>query len=164
MSPRFLQRFVWPACAALAALGLSLWALFTWDVNNLPATVPAGSMTFGIVVSGFVATQRNMLLTMTGAEVLLFAVRTGLYKDVIGYLMDCIRVSLLLVALSCAGLFISTYKPDPPWAEVWLCIMASHISLIAWLIIRNEKLVARIVMRYLEEQKSEELEQHVDWR
>ena len=105
-------------------------------------------MTFGVVVSGFVATQRNMLLTMSGAEVLRFAVRTGYHEDVINYLMDCIRAGMLITTVSLSGLFIP--KNSLLWG-IWLPSLAGAIVLVVCLLIRNEILVSRIVRHYLEE-------------
>ena len=90
MTPALLQR-TWPIAMAILGIAAAALVVATCNLGPLPVSVPAASMTFGIVVSGFVATQRNMLLTMSGAEVLQFAVRTGYHKEVIRYLMGCCR-------------------------------------------------------------------------
>ena len=106
-------------------------------------------MTFGIVVSGFVATQRNMLLSMNGAQVLRFAARTGFYQDVLAYLMDCIQAGLIVTAVSLAGVFLHDYSH---LSVAWLPLLAGGITLVVCLVFRNERLMGRIVHRFLEEQ------------
>ena len=90
---------------AILVAAVSLLAVTQCGPGTLPIALPAATMTFGVVVSGFVATQRNMLLTMSGAEVLRFAVERGYHNDVISYLMDCIRAGLLIIAISLSGFF-----------------------------------------------------------
>ena len=149
MTPRRQQR-IWPFAVAVIVGALAAYVVVLCEIGSFPFTIPAATMTFGIVVSGFVATQRNMLLTMSGAEVLRFAVRTGLHKDVLSYLMDCIGAGLFVTGLSLVGFFLS--ENDLLWA-IWVAILTGSIALVICLIIRNEILVALIVRRFLEEQE-----------
>ena len=150
MTPARWQR-TWPIFVAILAVVGATGVVIQCKVGPFPIALPAATMTFGIVVSGFVATQRNMLLTMSGTEVLRFAVRTGYHQDVIAYLVDCIRAGLLVTAISLAGLFIGTNTLL--WA-IWLSAMSGGVVLVICLMIRNEALVTRMIHRFLEENNS----------
>lgn len=147
MTPAMMQR-AWPFGLAIIAAGVAAFVAAECLVEPLPVALPAGTMTFGVVVSGFVATQRNMLLTMSGAEVLRFAVRAGFYRDVMAYFADGIRAGLFVTTVSLTGFFIGTN--NTLWV-VWLSIQAGGVTLVVCLIARNEILVRRMVSRYLEE-------------
>ena len=148
MTPARCQR-LWPLLAAAVVIGVTAFAIARCELGPFPIALPAATMTFGIVASGFVATQRNMLLGMRGAEVLRFAAKTGFYEDVLAYLMDCIQAGLVVTALSLAGIFLSTYSH---LSVVWLPLLAGGITLVVCLVFRNERLMGRIVHRFLEEQ------------
>ena len=148
MTPALVQR-IWPYVAALlVAVGMAVVVL-RCSLGPFPIALPAATMTFGVVVSGFVATQRNMLLTMSGAEVLAFAVSRGYHRDVLAYLMDGIRAGLLVTSISLFGFFIGSNSTL--WA-VWLCSLAGGVALVVCLIARNEILITRMVEHYLEDQ------------
>ena len=134
---------------AIVAAAASAIAVFLYEIGPIPIALPATTMTFGVVVSGFVATQRNMLLTMSGADVLRFAVRTGYHQDVINYLMDGIRAGLLVTVVSLLGFFVP--EKSRLW-DVWLPSLTATVVLVICLLIRNEGLVTRMVSRFLEEQ------------
>ena len=150
MTPALLQR-IWPFVAAIVVTAGVTFVVVQCRNEPFPIAVPAATMTFGIVVSGFVATQRNMLLTMSGAAVLRFAARTGYYQAVLAYLMDCIRAGLLVTVISLAGFLLG--KNDLLWA-IWLPLLAGSITLVICSIVRSEMLVARMVRRFIEEQGS----------
>ncbi len=71
----------------LAAFAAAATAVFASGSEPFPQAPAAGTMTFGVVVAGFTATQRNMLLGMGGARVLRFAGHTGYCQNVLRYLM-----------------------------------------------------------------------------
>ena len=152
MNPAQRQRLLYPSLAAIAAVAASSLVFVRCEVESLPIALPVGALTFGVVVSGFVATQRNMLLTMTGSEVLRFAVRTGFYTDVIDYLMDGIRLGLAMMGAACVGVFVLASAELAFLQEAWLSLFAGLTVATIWTIGRNEILVARMVTRYMEGQ------------
>ena len=107
-------------------------------------------MTFGIVVAGFAATQRNMLLGLGGSRVMRFAVRTGYYDDILAYLMDCVYAGIGVSVVSVAGFFLG--DSALPWS-LWLVVLTGSISLVLALTLRNEIMIVRIIKRFMEEQK-----------
>ena len=115
---------------------LVAWILYD-HMLVLSATVFASTMTLGFVVAGFMATHRNMLLSMQGTTVIAFATRTGYGRDVLTYLGQSIWGGLVLTAVSAMHLLL----PAGWGQEVFASLM------------RNEVLMARIFARWMEDQK-----------
>ena len=119
--------------------------------SPLPLSVSAGAMALGMIVSGFTATQRNMLLNMGGSRVLRYAAVTGYYHDVLAYLAHCIYAGLAVTLLSLIGIFV---VDQARWiCIVWLSFWSGSIVLTVALLFRNEALMARIFLKFMEEQK-----------
>ena len=89
------------------------------------------------------------MLTMGGASVLRYAVRTGFYKDVLAYLAECIGAGLVVTGISITGFFLG--KSVLGWS-IWLSFLGGAVSLVVCLMIRNERLMFRIIQRFLEDQ------------
>lgn len=131
-----------------AIVGISV-GIFTFGFGRVPDSkaLPAVTMTFGIVVAGFTATQRNMLLGMRGASVLRFLSKTGYYIDVLDYLMQCVYSALLISALSVVGFFLGC---DTLLWNAWIVVMTFAVTLVLAMIWRNEMLMSRIIKRFME--------------
>ena len=149
MTPAQFQR-TWPAFGGVLLTGITATVIILVDFKVPSIAIPAATMTFGVVVSGFAATQRNMLLTMHGSEVLAFAARTGYYRDILAYFMDGIRAGLLVTSISLFGFF--TIIESFLW-YIWLPCVVGGASLVVGVIARNEILVGRLVHHYLREQE-----------
>lgn len=122
---------------------------YIYEIQPFPKTLSAGTMTFGVVVAGFAATQRNMLLGMRGSSVLKFAVRTGFHDSVLAYLMHCVYAGLGVSVVSVVGFFVNS---NPLYWSVWFAFLIGSIALVIALILRNEILMVRIVKRFMEDQ------------
>ena len=122
---------------------------YIYEIQPFPKALSAGTMTFGVVVAGFAATQRNMLLGMRGSSVLKFAVRTGFHDSVLAYLMHCVYAGLAVSVVSVVGFFINS---NPLYWSVWFALLIGSIALVIALILRNEILMVRIVKRFMEDQ------------
>lgn len=122
---------------------------YIYEIQPFPKALSAGTMTFGVVVAGFAATQRNMLLGMRGSSVLKFAVRTGFHDSVLAYLMHCVYAGLAVSVVSVVGFFINS---NPLYWSVWFAFLIGSIALVIALILRNEILMVRIVKRFMEDQ------------
>lgn len=131
-------------------LGVATGAIaYIYEIQPFPKALSAGTMTFGVVVAGFAATQRNMLLGMRGSSVLKFAVRTGFHDSVLAYLMHCVYAGLVVSVVSVVGFFINS---NPLYWSVWFALLIGSIALVIALILRNEILMVRIVKRFMEDQ------------
>ena len=142
---------VWPRVAAAAAVLAAGAAVLTLGGPPKSASLPIGALTFGIVTSGFVATQRNMFLSMSGARVIRFAVRTGYHEGVLSYLRSCIRGGLLVTLASLIGLLLSGGAWAWAW-NAWVVLTVGLVTLTVCLVARSEMLMERISSRFLEEQ------------
>ena len=137
-----------PLCAAVIATVIAAVAVFVFDFGPVSKSLPVGTMTFGIVTSGFAATQRNMLLGMRGSTVLRVAQRTGYHHDILAYLMHCAYAGLSVSGVSVVGFFIS----DVPLAwSVWTVLVTFTVVLVLALTVRNEWLMSRVIARFLED-------------
>ena len=124
---------------------------FASKIPPVSGVLCAGTMTLGVVVAGFTATQRNMLLSMGGSRVMRFAADTTYYRDVLTYLVQCIYASLFVVVISLIGAFIT--KEMGVW-RYWLAFWSGSVFLLLALMIRNELLMSRIFSRFMEGQSS----------
>ncbi len=138
-----------PLLIAIIAVAVAAFVTFTCEIGPLSKSLAAGAMTFGIVVAGFAATQRNMLLGMSGSSVLRFAVRTGLHNHVLAYLMHCVYAGLFVSLVSVTGFFLGN---NALLWSLWLIILTGSIALVLALMMRNEIMIVRIVKRFMEEQ------------
>ncbi len=148
MSARAERLF--PILAGIGAAAVAAVVAFVCEIGPLPKPLAAGTMTLGIVVAGFTATQRNMLLGMSGSTVLQFAARTGYYRDVLDYLMHSVYAGIAVSLVSLIGFFLG--NSVLVWS-IWLVAITGLIALILALILRNEILMVRMVKRFVEEQK-----------
>ena len=139
---------VFPFCVAAIVAALAAIAVFTGAFGPVSQALPAGTMTFGIVVAGFAATQRNMLLGMRGSTVLRVALRTGYHHDILAYLMHCVYAGISVSAVSAVGFFVGGNALT--W-NIWAVLLAFTVGLVLALIVSNELLMARVVKRFLED-------------
>lgn len=127
-------------------------AYFSDLIEPFTKPLAASTLTFGMVVAGFTATQRNMLLGMGGSRVIEFAVKTNNHRHILNYNWQCVAGGLSVVAVS----FIYLLLPCPPertdivW-KGWLALWTGSITLTLLALLRNEWIMRRIVMRWLEE-------------
>ena len=151
--PRF-TRLWWerysPCLVAMLVMVGVASCLVVWDFSNCPIAVPAATMTFGVVVAGFTATQRNMLLTMGGSRILRFASTTGYDRHTIDYFDQSIRAGILVVVVSIIAIFLIHYA-KPMWT--WLPVLCGAIALAGSTIYRNECVMKQVVLRFLAEQR-----------
>lgn len=145
---RTTERYLPLLAGAIAGGAIGCADVFA-GVEPFSRLASVGTMTLGVVVAGFTATQRNMLLGMGGTKVLRYAATTGYYKDVLDYLAHCIYASLLVTVVSVAGIFVE----NGGWARSsWLALWVGSIVLVVALMIRNECLMSRIFTHFMGEQ------------
>jgi len=138
--------FAVAALAGFAALPAALCDVLPEE--RVPAYLPAGTITLGLIVAGFTATQRNMLLGMGGSKVLRFAAKTGYYRDVLAYLARCIYAGLALTVVSMARPLAEGYWPAAAWVALWIASLALMLTQL----LLNEILMTRIVKRFIEQE------------
>ena len=152
MSGRTIER--WHPCV-LAVLSAAIAAAFANRVPHFPVAVAAGTMTLGVVVAGFTATQRNMLLSMGGSRIMRFAVKSGRYEDVLAYLKHCIWWGLTATAVSIARFFVDECvlaKHDWAWT-LWLAACIGVLVGVLASIVRNERLMFIVIGQFIRESR-----------
>ena len=142
------ERYLPPTLALIIA-SIAAFVVFRCDMQPLPKALAAGTMTFGVVVSGFAATQRNMLLGMRGSNVLRFAIRTGYHNDILDYLMHCVYAGLGVSVVSLVAFFLG--DSVLMW-RLWIIAVTFFIVLVLTLILRNEILMVRVVKRFIQDE------------
>ena len=149
MSARFERYFPF-LLAAIVAVGM---AVLVFGFGKFPnsSALPAATTTLGVVVAGFTATQRNMLLGMRGSSVLRFLSRTGYYINVLDYLMQCLYSALLVSAISIMGFFVDC---NTLLWKIWMVAISFTVTLVLIMIWRNEILMARIIKRFMEDSEN----------
>ena len=129
-----------------AALVLGLSYLIAFDKIPFPAL--ASSMTFGVVLAGFSATQRNMMFTMRNSRVITRARQIRLLEPILLYLSRTSHVGIVLTLYSFIGFFVGEH------VEVVRACMVGLGGLVFYsiaLLIRNELVMALLLKRFMEE-------------
>ena len=137
----------WPVVLAAIAAIVTGAVLYSYELRAIPRAIPAGIMTFGIVVAGFAATQRNMLLTLGGTEVLNRLRTTKHGHDVLDYLMHCVYSGVGLSVVAVLGLLFSDDSALFCW--LWLILITFFIALILGSVVRNEVIMKRVVKHFI---------------
>ena len=143
----FIEQFG-PFFFGVAVGAVSAVASLKWGINTIPTALPAGAMTFGIVVAGFTATQRNMLLTMGASRTLRFMTKNHLDYRVLGYFMHCIYAGLVVSGIAAIGFFLNCVSP---YHIIWFSCLLGGIAVVLALIGRNELVMRIMVRRFLTE-------------
>ena len=110
-------------------------------------------MTFGIVVAGFTATQRTMLMDKGGTRVIKWAIDKGQDKNILSFLRQCILASLFVVIVTVIGFFVPTevFECSKLYWGVWLFFWTGGIVLVIALLVRNELLMFQLAKRLMKE-------------
>lgn len=138
-----------PFIAAGVAALLAVVVAQRFEVEPFSRFVSAGTMALGLIVAGFTATQRNMLLGMSGSRVLRRAAASGYDEDILNYLARCIYAGLFVTLVSVAGVFIE----DCSWIWIsWLALWIGSIFFMVAQLVINEWLMSRIFKRFMEDE------------
>ena len=143
----WVERFG-PAGAAIAVAGGTF--AVTDHVEQFRGLSAWGAMTFGFVTAGFAGAQRNTLISNPRSNVIRRAVRTGIYRRMLGYFNQSVYAGLCLVLISVA-LFVT--NSDSDW---WKWLFAVSTGMIVWvtaLAWRNEMITSRVIQQYLEDRQ-----------
>ena len=123
------------------------------DVPPGASGLSISGMTFGVVVAGFAATQRNMLIGMGQSRILRQLAVSNYYQDVVSYLTLGVYAGLGTTVVSVFGFFV---EGDTVAVSAWVVALVFMVSLVVALIARNEILSSRIVAHFMKEQAEEQ--------
>ena len=136
-----------PFLVATIAAVVAACVVFVCELSALPVPVAAGTMTFGVVVAGFSATQRNVLMGTTGSRVMRLLVSSQYHEDIIRYFKHSVYGGLGVTFVSLLGFFLGDNATA--W-RLWLTVLTFCVVLVITLIFRNEILVLRVVKHLME--------------
>ena len=147
MMINFLERHG-PWIFGIVGFGVTLLLAYLVDLGPILAPILASAMTFGIVLAGFSATQRNMLFTMRNSQVIKRLKKIDHMETVLRYLSGTSYMGIAIVLFSFVGFFVSDY---PDVARVWIGMLGGLIfGSIAYLV-RNERVMELVLKRFMEE-------------
>ena len=138
-----------PYAVASIASALLAVLMFSLKIGTPPEGVSFATLTFGVIASGFAATQRNMILGMNESAVLKYAVREGFHEDIVRYLMDSVYAGIWLSGFSVVGILVNDCSIL--W-KIWIVMAGFFVVLILSFMTRNEMMMSRILKRFLDEQ------------
>ena len=118
------------------------------ELESLMVPILASSMTFGIVLAGFSATQRNMLFTMRNSQVIKRLKKIDHMETVLAYLSRTSYVGIIIVLFSFLGFFVTDYAHV---ARVWIALLGGSISCAIAYLARNERVMELVLKRFMEE-------------
>ena len=113
--------------------------------------LPIIGTTLGVIISGFAATQRSMLLTLGGTRILRHLVRTEYHNDVLTYMMQCIYAGIVVSVVSVFGMFV---EPRSTAWSLWVGCFVGALATTFIILVRNEMMTVRVIKRLLEERGS----------
>ena len=118
------------------------------ELESIIVPILASSMTFGIVLAGFSATQRNMLFTMRNSQVIKRLKKIDHMETVLAYLSRTSYVGIFIVLLSFIGFFVTDYSHV---ARVWIAVLGGSIFGSVAYLVRNERVMELVLRRFMEE-------------
>ncbi len=126
------------ALALLAGVAVSVFANL---VDPFSKSLAIGTATFGMIVAGFTATQRNMLIGMGGTKVMRFIVRKGYQEDTLNYMRDSVFGGLIVAVLSVVWLFLPEANESTLLWRLWFGFWSGAMVLVFISTLRNERIV-----------------------
>ena len=118
---------------------------------EVPAALATATITLGVVVAGFTATQRNMLVGMKGLPLFQTLATSGHHQDLILYLKQCVWSSIALVVISVTRFFLN--DASLAVVQIWEVIWIGTFAFVIASSIRNERLIFKIIGKFLESQR-----------
>lgn len=137
-----------PIISSIIGCIATLGAMWILDMTEVPAALIATAATFGIVLAGFSATQRNMLFPMRGSRVIRRAIKINQMDRVLSYLSQDTYTGIALTLYSFTGFFVGD---NLIVVRVWTVLLGGLVLFALAGLTRNEIVMALIMKRFLEE-------------
>ena len=134
-----------PSAVSLGTVGIA--SICVRNLPSVPEPLATATLTLGVVVAGFTATQRNMLVGMKGLPLCRTIARTGHDADLTLYLKQCLWSCVALILVSGTRFFLDDLPCvfTPIWTIVWFGTFAFVITSTC----RNERFMFRIIGNFL---------------
>lgn len=133
-----------------AIVGAVSTLVVTWliGVTTVPAPLIATAATFGVVLAGFSATQRNMLFPIRSSRVIRRAIEINQMDRILSYLSRSSYVGIVITLYSFIGFFIGEHFLV---VRAWMAVLIALVLFALACLARNEAVMSLIVKRYMEE-------------
>lgn len=128
--------------------GLALSVSWWLDIEAIPDALIAGTMTLGIVIAGFSATQRNMLFSMRQSRVIRRAIKINQMDHVWSYVSRTLFGGIVLTVISFIGFFIND---NVVIVRIWITVLSALVCWTISYLALNEIIMTIISKRYIEE-------------
>jgi len=89
-------------------------------------TILSSTLTFGAILTGFIATAKTILMSLKGSRLFRTLVSSGYIKDLVSFLRDSIITSLLFCIASFVGFFIGVHSCY--FGAIWIGLAAMSLS------------------------------------
>lgn len=147
MMTNFLERRG-PLISGIAGIVITLPLAYFVELESVMVPILASAMTFGIVLAGFSATQRNMLFTMRNSQVIKRLKKIDHMETVLRYLSRTSYIGITIVLFSFVGFFITEYTDV---ARVSIALLGGLVFGSIGYLVRNERVMELVLKRFMEE-------------
>ena len=147
MNPLRVETY-FPCAVSLATAGTA--SIWVHHLPSVPEPLAATTVTVGVVIAGFTATQRNMLLGMKDLPLLKTMATTGHDADLTLYLRQCLWSCIALILVSGTRFFLEDLPPvfTPLWTIIWF----GNFAFVITSTVRNERLIFQMIGKFLRSQ------------
>lgn len=137
-----------PTISAIVGGVLTLVVAWLIGVTTAPAPLIATAATFGVVLAGFSATQRNTLFPIRSSRVIRRAIQINQMDRILSYLSKGSYVGIVITLYSFTGFFIGEHFLV---VRAWIAVLIALVFFALACLARNEMVMSLIMKRYMEE-------------
>lgn len=122
----------------------------TWllGLTTVPSPLLATAATFGVVLAGLSAIQRNVLFPIRSSRVIRRAIEINQMDRILSYLSKSSYIGVVISLYSFVGFFIGDHFF---FVRVWMAVLVALVFFALACLARNEAVMSLIMKRYMEE-------------
>ena len=122
----------------------------TWllGLTTVPSPLLATAATFGVVLAGLSAIQRNVLFPIRSSRVIRRAIEINQMDRILSYLSKSSYIGVVISLYSFVGFFIGDHFFV---VRVWMAVLVALVFFALACLARNEAVMSLIMKRYMEE-------------
>lgn len=122
----------------------------TWllGLTTVPSPLLATAATFGVVLAGLSAIQRNMLFPIRSSRVIRRAIEINQMDRILSYLSKSSYIGVVISLYSFVGFFVGD---NLIVVRVWTAVLGGLVLFALACLTRNEVVMSLILKRFLEE-------------
>ena len=125
-------------------IGSIVWWILQVAFPKEAGAILTSSITYGAIISGFMATSEAILISLRGSSVIVFLHDSGYIKDLVQYIAVAIWLPLAFAILSIIGLFIKDVSVCGWFGILWCGVAtASTFAFIRIMVIMHRILLIK---------------------